>query len=216
MAYAVLHKINYPRQIRQYTIALVLAMLVFGYFGYRQYGQLTAAQDALEQEQQQVLNLQRSKEKVITQYRDLKTSFDTQFANLIKSLELVYPNDQNYTDMARMFDKFFNENNTQANPVFVSDLRFGQPKIDKDKAYAILPITLSLSGTRNNFDKFLRFIENSGTFEDGTRLMDIRSISMNFTPLQESDKTDLNAQQLLNVSVSLNSYYQKPVISNQK
>ena len=62
--------------------------------------------------------------------------------------------------------------------------------------------------------KFLKFMESSGTLEDKTRLMDIRSISINFGVSQSSSVTTgqpLAAEKpTLNVSVSLNAYFQKP------
>ncbi len=203
-----LKKRNYPQMMRQYSVGIfVLALIIAGY-GFTQYTALSSAQTALAQEQDNVYKLQTNKDTLIHQYGDLKKAFNNQFTNLIKALNSVYPADENYTDLARLFDKFFQDNNTSVNPVFVSDLRFGQARIDKSSPYSILPITLTISGTQDNFNKFLKFVENSGVLDDGTRLMDIRSININFTAPAEQD-TSLNATPLLNVSVNLNAYFQK-------
>lgn len=207
-------KRNYLKSIRSYTVLMVVALLLAGYYSFIQYQKLTAVTDALVQEQALLTTLQGAEPKIAQQYTDLKKAFDAKFAAVYNSLQSVYPSRESYTDLARLIDQFFQENNTSTNPVFVSDLKFGLPRMDSDKDYAVLPVTLTLTGTRDNFIKFLKFVQNSGVLADKTRLMDVSAISMNFSSATAPERV-VGTQQiapseaLLNVSISLNAYFQK-------
>jgi hypothetical protein len=211
---------NYPKSIRTYTFATVLVLLAAAVWGYFQYVKLAAAQDALAKEQQLTASMQANVDQFKTSYTDLKGSFDKDFASTISSVQAVLPPEENYTELTRLLDKFFQDNNI--NPIFVSDLKFSKPKVDATKEISILPFTMTISTTRDNFEKFLRFIGNSGSLEDKTRLMEIRSISINFqapaaTAFASAGTTIAAAEiPLLNVSVSLNAYFQKPTPGQKK
>lgn len=211
MATIEIKKRNFKKQIRNFTAATIAALLLSGFYGYSQYLKLAAAQTALAQEQQNVSSLQSDVTKMSKGYADLKESNDEKFSTITASLQKVYPLEESYTDAARLFDKFFSDSNTNSNPVVISDLKFGLPRIEAAKEYAILPVTMTISGTKDNFMKFLKFVQDSGVLEDETRLMDINSISINFNSSSSSQSLDgMSSEPLLNVSVSLNAYFQKP------
>lgn len=201
-----LQKRNYSKHIRTYMMMTLVTMALAGYYGYTQYLKLSGAQEALVKEQSQISDLQKIEIQAGKDYNNLKTEFDQKYAGVLDSLQAVYPSEQNYTDLARMFDKFFADNNSASNPVFANDIKFGQPRQDAAKDFAVLPVTLTITGTQDNFMKFLKFVEKSGVLADKRRLMDIDSISINFT----SDASQ-GAQPMLNVSVALNAYFQKPL-----
>jgi hypothetical protein len=201
---------NYPRSIRSFTMLTILVLLLAGGYGYFQYQSLTAAQTALAQSQDTATTLQSSVSTFNQNYTDLKTAFDQSFSSVLNSVQGVYPAEESYTGLTRDLDKFFESNN-----LFASDLKFSKPKIDAARDYAVLPFTMTITATKDNFDTFLQFVENSGSLEDRTRLLDISSISINFTSEQPSALAGGTASpsQLLNVSVSLNAYFRKPLTS---
>lgn len=204
--------------MRQYTFFIVLLLVVGGYYGFTQYQKLTEVQTALANEQEAVATLQDAKVQVVGQYQEYKKAFDDKFLQIVDSLEKVYPRNENYTELARLFDKFFQQANTGDNPVFVSDLKFGLPRNDAAKDFAILPVTMTIAGTQNNFLKFLQYIEKSGVLEDGTRLMDVRSISINFNnPGAATTLTSRPGESsaMINVSVGLNAYFQKQAVAKK-
>lgn len=193
--------------------------LVAGYYGYTQYVKLAAAQDALAKEQTQITDIQSAESQTASDYVNLKKDFDQKYSGVLESLNAVYPLEENYTDLTRLFDQFFQANNTSFNPIFVSDIKFGRASLDANADYALLPVTMTLSGTQENFLKFLKFVENSGVLEDKTRLMDIRSISINFTSSGGSQnllpgQVVSSAKPMINVSVALNAYFQKPFLKS--
>lgn len=208
-------KRNYTQAIRTYLILTFVILGAAGYFGFGQYQKLSAMQDALAKEQETLITLQRNHVKLVKQYDVNKKSFDQKFSNVLNLLQDVYPAQENYTNLARLFDDFFQVNNTVANPIFVSDLKFGIARTDASKDYSVLPVTLTISGTQNNFLKFLNFVENSGVLKNKTRLMDLGSISINF--ISQSEETNVSSDaSLLNVSIALNAYFQKSTVSKPK
>ncbi|MFO0780369.1 MAG: hypothetical protein U0519_00525 [Candidatus Gracilibacteria bacterium] len=212
MATAALQKRNYAKSIRTYIMLIVITSVVAAYYGYTQYQKLSGAQDALAKEQLQITDLQNAEARASGDYVNLKKDFDQKYSGVLDSLQAVYPLQENYTDLARLFDQFFQTNNTSFNPVFVSDLKFGRARPDAAGDYAVLPVTMTITGTQDNFIKFLKFVESSGVLADKTRLMDIRSISINFSGSGASLglPTVASNQPMINVSVALNAYFQKP------
>jgi len=210
----VIQRKNYPRMIRSYTGMMFLVLIAAGVYGFMQYQKLSGNWDAIATEQAQAAQLQTAGNKFSADYTELKSTFDKNFAAILNSIQGVYPAEESYTELTRMLDKFFQETNSSINPIFASDLKFSQARIDDASDYAILPLSMTISATRENFEKFLRFIESSGALEERTRLMEITSISINFAsqPAAAFTVAPTAAEiPLLNVSVSMNAYFQKPV-----
>lgn len=217
-------KKNYPRQIRNYSVFIFFILMVAGVYGYMQYTKLAAAQEALNKGQTLTDTLRSSSVNFEGTYTDLKKLFDEDFKTISDSIQAVYPSEESYTKLTRLLDDFMQQNNKSFDPIFMSDLKFSQSRVEENSDYSILPFTLTLSTSRSNFEKFLRFVENSGALGDGSRqagirLMDIQSISLNFStepsafasPTPETTTTvPVPTVPLLNVSVALNAYFQAP------
>lgn len=209
----VIHK-NYPRKIQSYvflTVLLLAAALVYGYF---QFQKLTESRNALALQQSQLTQLQTAEKQISQDYVTIKDIYNETYKDVRESVNAVLPTEESYTELTKQLDAFMYEHNTERNPIFMSDLKFSKERIEADKDYAILPFSLSLSTTRQNFEEFLKYAANSGSLEEGTRLIEITSISISF-PNQPQGPTALVKSadaQLINVSVSLQAYFQKSVI----
>lgn len=209
---------NYQKDIRSYTIFTVLFLLVAAGYSYFQYIKLTETKQALLTEQDVVNQISTASKQMNAQYTGLAGAFDKDFNSLKDGVQAVFPDKENYTELTRSLDAFVEtNNNSMLSPIFMSDLKFGEPRIDAVKEYSVLPFNLTLSTTNDNFTKFLRFIENSGSITAGDRLMEVTSISINFPTDQgsanssPSDGTDGVAKgvDVLNVTLGLNAYFQK-------
>jgi hypothetical protein len=205
---------NYPRSIRSYTGMMLLVLIAAGVYGYLQFQKLSDNWNAIATEQALAVQLQTAGNQFSADYTELKATFDKNFAAILNSIQGVYPTEEDYTELTRTLDKFFQATNSSLNPIFASNLQFSQARIDDAHDYAILPLTMTISATRENFEKFMKYIENSGALEEKTRLMEITSISINFAsqPASAFTVSPTAAEiPLLNVSVSMNAYFQKPV-----
>jgi hypothetical protein len=204
-------KKNHSQKISTYAVLTLLLLAATGYFGYQQYAKLTDAQNALVTEQAQSISLQTASAKYEKDYNEIKKAFENDFASTLNALEAVYPSAENYTSLTRLLDAYFQSKNDPAQPIFNSDLKFSQPIIDDKKDYAVLPFSMTISSSKNSFEDFLRYVENSGSLDDKTRLMDIKAISINFPVEGSSDTTGVAGANTYNISLSMNSYFQKPI-----
>jgi len=209
---------NYTRKIQSYIFLIVLVLVVAGVYGFFQYQRLAEAKGALSDGQARLSQLQTDEEKIASQYADFKKTYDNEFTAIRAIIEGVLPSDEQYTDLTITLEKYVNDLNKSAlNPIFMSDLKFSKPRIDTAQDYSVLPFTLTLSTTRENFDNFLRYVENSGALDpngqgESTRLLDIRSISINFMEQGAStlSGTSRSSVPLMNVSIAMNAYFQIP------
>ena len=125
-----------------------------------------------------------------------------------KKIAAILPVDDNYTDLTRQIDNYFVEHDRPGNALFLSSLRFGKgAPVESTAALSVLPVSTNIEGTRDNFFKFLDFVKTSGSLESGTRLLEIKSIQLNFP---EGGEVVKDLKQKLNFTVELNAYYQTP------
>jgi len=223
MVAVAMRKKNYPKNTRSYWLLTFILLVLAAYYGFTQYQKLAGAQDALANEQDQITSVQNSATDAGNQYSDLKKAFDEKYKNVLDAIQNVFPPEENYTNLAILFDQFSSANNTTTNPFFMSDLKFGQSRVDASKDYIVLPVTMTIIASEANFMKFLQFIENSGSLDDKSRLMDIRSISINFSTQANQAATlpgqagmAKQAAPTINVSISLNAYFQKSALNQGK
>lgn len=129
---------------------------------------------------------------------------------LAVKVEAILPAREEYTELTRQFDNFFAENDRPGNPALLTSLRFGkgEPSAGAEDI-SMLPVSMNIEGTRDNFMKFLRFVNNSGSLESSARLLEIKSIQLNF-PGEGENVSD--PKQKLNFTVELNAYYQTPKV----
>ena len=208
-------QVNYPRKIRTYmvmTLAIFIAAIVYGFF---QYQELSKVNNAIEEGRAKSVQLGQAVDQYSEAYTEQKNAFDEDFASVLNSVEGVFPSEENYTEINRLLDEFQEQNNTSLNPIFISNVSYGKGKIEDD--YAILPFTLSLDASRDNFEKFLSFIYSSGNLDDRTRLMSIQAISIDFPSETSAFQAAAPAQDNnISVSLALYAYYQVPPEINKK
>lgn len=195
---------------------MLLTMVILvgaGVYGFLQYQELSKVVNAIEAGKAQSIQLSGAADQYSKAYSEQKKAFDEDFVSVLDSIEGVFPSEENYTSINYLLDEFQKENNTSLNPIFISNVSYGRGKIEED--YAVLPFTLSLTASRDNFEKFLRFIFNSGSLDERTRLMSIQAISINFPKEESAFQTATVARSNeISVSIALNAYYQLPQVIN--
>ncbi len=211
-----IQKKDYGAKIRNYAFVLVILLTAIGIYGFLQYQKLSATWSALEKERTVLSALESTKNTMSAQYPIQKKQFYENFTAALNSLKDVYPTEESYTRLAIVFDQLFKSLHQSDNQAFLSDLKFGQAQIVADRDYAVLPVNMTFSGTQKNFDAFLNFIENSGVLTDGTRLMSINSININFTDssglVSGSKKEPPDpGKKIVTASIAVNAYFQAPV-----
>lgn len=208
-------KVNYPRKIRTYmlvTFVIFVAAVVYGVIQFQDYSQVAKA---IEEGKAESIQLNSAVDKYSEAYAEQKKAFDEDFITVLDSIEGVFPSEENYKAINFLLDEFQTENSTSLNPIFISNVSYGRAKIEED--YAILPFTLSFESSRDNFEKFLRFIFNSGSLSDQSRLMSIQAISIDFPQETSAFAGETSFQsESISVSIALFAYFQIPPEINNK
>lgn len=196
------------------NVTFALALLVLGgtvYYGINQYNIFQNEKQAIVdnqirvQEKAEVLEKSKQEFKAFAEERAKKQN------DLTKRISAILPPNENYTELTRQLDDYFAEHDTAGNPVFQSSLRFGKgTAVAGITGVSGLPFSMNLEGTRDNFFKFLNFVNQSGSVEKGGRLMDILSIQMNFP---EGGESVNDLKQKINFTVDMNAYYQTPKVA---
>lgn len=211
-------KKNYRRSIQSYVFLSVLLLVAAAVYGYFQFTELSAARAALNLEQSQLSQLQTAEKQISQDYVVIKDAYNETYKDMRESINAVLPTEEFYTDLTKQLDEFMYEFNTDKSPIFMSDLKFSKARPEAENDYSVLPFSLTLSTTRQNFEEFLKFVSKSGSLEDGTRLIEITSISISFPtqPVGLSAVPETQQSRIINVSVSLNAYFQKSIMENGK
>lgn len=114
------------------------------------------------------------------EYQTIKTDALKARESSTQELALVFPVDEDLTNLTRMFDDFAVKNNFSTNPFFISDLKYGGTETPEGENYSFVPVTMNITTSEKNLNKFLEYIETSGSLEGQTRLMGIEDISISY------------------------------------
>lgn len=186
---------------KSYMILCLVVLLSFGtYTGFkiREYITLKSGVDT-NAKLITVLQTDASSEKAA--YEINRTKNEEIITEIEKKLKSLFPETDDYTNLTRQLDKIEEDLNRINDPFEVSNIDF--MNVSNDGKYSILPIRMSIKSSGENFTKFLHFLENSGSLNDGFRLMDISSIRLSFQEASEPGE-----QNMINFSVLLNAYFQ--------
>jgi hypothetical protein len=224
MANQALSKRKLNQGIMQFVLLTILIVGVGGYFGYTNYSEYQTATAALDKENQMINELKASADKSKQDYLALKKDMEEQNVGVNAAIEKILPSNEDYTNLARKLDEYFLNTANTANPMFLSNLTFDPPIIEKDAELAKLPFKMTFEGNETSFIDFLKYLENSGDLNEKTRLMDMDNLS--FTLTNPIDKTDTPVEgetmtpsyttkiKEVMANITLNAYFQKPVIVN--
>ena len=192
---------------------IVVLLAVAGYFGFTKYQELANAQGAVSVEQANLADMKTFEKQIAGQYSALNSTFYEDFRSIRSAVEGIFPSEENYTRITQNLDSFVIDLNKKSPSIFMSNLKFNKPRLDIDHGYGVLPFTLSLSTTRSNFERMLKYAESSGALTDASRILDVRSISINF-PGQGASSAGSSAtgSALLSVALSINAYFHLPTI----
>lgn len=185
------------------ALIMIAAAVVYGVF---QFQIMTSMEAASLDNARTVKMLSDSLQKEKTSFKifaDERAKRQKEFREKISS---VLPPDENYTDLTRLFDDYFADNDKPGNPMLQNSLRFGKgAPVESLPSVSALPISMNVEATRENFFNFLDFIKNSGSLESGVRLMEVKSINFSFLDAAEDTK---DLKQKMNFSVEMIAYYQ--------
>lgn len=195
----------YSRKIKIYLFFILVLAVSAGFYSVERYFELSEKNAIANQSQQFLDDLEKNRTDEREFLIQTKEKNQEILQKIDRELSEVFPQNEQYTPLTRLLDDFFKKNNRQSNPIIATDLQFAQAYEDADKRFLILPFTLNIESSEENFYKFLAFIESSGTLSDKIRLMDIQSINLNFPTDTENPK----AKKRIYFNAKLQAYAQK-------
>ncbi|EKD64012.1 MAG: hypothetical protein ACD_51C00099G0002 [uncultured bacterium] len=180
------------------SILLLAGVIAFGYFKGSSFLELYKYTDDLETKiadiegEVSALSTAVSDAKLI--YKDTNTQKNDEIAG-------VLPLTEDLTSLNRTFDEFSIENNFTNDPFFISSISYSESSESDDGSYMVLPFSIKIESSEDNFYKFLEYIETSGNLDNKVRLMEVVDVSINLSESSEED--------LLSFTLELNAYFQK-------
>ena len=192
---------------RNVYLACILLLTVAGVaFGWSFGNDYMAARAALAESTRIVAGIDAEIEKIKPVQNDVAAAFEESKTILQDTVFSILPEAEQYIELTKILDSFFDNNYKTGSEIVVSNLRFGVPVHVENQLYAALPLSMTITASRDKFYTFLDFIENSGSFENGLRLLDLRSIRMSFVSEPGNDQ--------ISFSVDLNAYFRTSTSKN--
>lgn len=190
-------------QVKSYAVLCGVLLIAFGTFAYMKWQEYSLMNTVVEKNKTYIAALQEegSNEKASFDTKkaainELKTEIETSFVE-------VFPSTDAYTELTRKFDKFEQDLATKDSVFEISNIEYQTPAV-KD-GYSLLPVRMSIRSSQPNFEKFLHYVESSGSLAGKVRLMDISSIRLNF---EKSNDLSGKTEEIINFSVQINAYFQ--------
>ncbi|MBD3269930.1 type 4a pilus biogenesis protein PilO [Candidatus Peregrinibacteria bacterium] len=194
------------RKTMTFVVLTVLTLGIGGYFGFTQVTEYIETASALDNAENRLEEMRIEESQTENDFIETKNEFNELNTGISEQLQAILPPNEDYTNLVRSLDDFFLNLRGGSDSIFLSDIRFEQPNFPDNAEYAVLPVTMTVSGTEANFDRFLEFIESTGDLNSNNRLMDIQSISINFDRNRNSEEA---TPENISVSLRVNAYFQQ-------
>lgn len=169
---------------RKFIVGIALIVIAIA-LGAWQWTVMQANVERVELASQTAAELTKTNKSLTAEYQDVKAEVVRTREQAEQALSLVYPTDENITDFTRMIDNFAAKNNFSSNPFFVNNLSYQNAK----EGY--VPVQMSVKTSKKNLEKFLDYVEQSGSLENEVRLMSIEEMNIN-TPDEYGGTYDVN------------------------
>ncbi|MDP2643135.1 MAG: hypothetical protein Q8P62_04815 [Candidatus Peregrinibacteria bacterium] len=190
-------------QIKSYAILCGVLLLAFGIFFYTKWQEYSTINTFVDKNKAYIsaLKEQGSNEKAL--FDSKKDSINQLKAEIETNLTEVFPISDSYTELTRKFDTFEQKLVNKDSIFEISNIEY--QSVAKKDNYSILPLRMSIRSSKDNFEKFLHYVETSGSLSDRVRLMDVSSVRLNF---EKSSDLSGKKEEIINFSVQINAYFQ--------
>ncbi len=192
------------RSIKLYLIGIVIVGLGVAYYGIESFLDYSEKRGVVEQSQSLLANLTKEQKKEMDGLNAIKVEYKDRDAAMEGELNSVFPIQENYTEVTKILDDYFFSKNKPSNPLIATDVQFGSPVSEAGSKYDILPISMNITASEANFYDFLRFVQGSGTLSKKLRLLDLKSIQLNF-----SEDESASAKKSIQFRAEVSAYFQK-------
>ncbi|MBN1494316.1 hypothetical protein JW911_01110 [Candidatus Peregrinibacteria bacterium] len=191
-----------------YLVLSIILLLTVGYYSYTNFTKFFDMREEIAVNEKLHSALVSVDQTVADELKKVKEEGSALEQKIKNELDQVLPKTENHTALTRALEMFSNNLNRLKDPFVVSNLQYMKLETPKSGNYQVLPIKMTIHSTYSNFYKFLDFIDNSGALSDGSRLLDVQSIIINFVSPKGS-QNNLSGQDEINFNISINAYIRK-------
>lgn len=193
-------------QLRLYAVFTLVLLAILGFYTYTNVMKLLEIRSEIETNESFYTSLNETDNRIEDELETIKSENKDLTQTIQNQLDLVLPEGEELTSLTRTLESFAGDIHRIKNPFMISNLQFTKNKTNTELSYEILPFKMTIQSSYENFFKFMKFVENSGTLSDETRLLDIQSIVINFiSPTGTEGNT--SGRDEINFNVSMNAYY---------
>jgi hypothetical protein len=192
-------------QIKLYTVLTVVLLLIIGYYSFTNVTKLLDMRSQIAVNEKLHNALLESDTTAGDELKTLKEEGQSLDQKIQDELNMVLPNTENHTTLTRALEKLETDLNRAKNPFNITNLQYLDAEVVEGADYRVLPVKATIQSTYSNFIKFLEYTENSGALSDGTRLLDIKSIIINFVS-PKGTENNTSGQDEINFNVSMEAY----------
>lgn len=184
--------------LRAYAALCLVFLAIVGAYTYFKWVDYNVFKAAIASNEAMIGKLEQDVINEKSDYLEKKSALEELSGEIEGNLKTVFPVTDDYTELTRAFDAFEQELNRTGDPFVISSIEYQDSQVDPEGNYKFLPLRMNITSSRDNFAKFLRYIETSGSILDNVRVMDIQSIHMSFGDDEDS----------VNFSVKIHAYFQ--------
>jgi hypothetical protein len=194
-------------QVRLYGILCVILVSIIGFYSYTNVTKMLDMRTNISTYNQLHNSLSETDGRLDDELGTIKETNSELVQKIQSELGYVLPGTENHTDLTRTLESFANDVHRSRNPFMINSLQYQSPQKAEEGNYNILPFSLSIHSSHENFFKFLAYIDNSGTLSEKTRLLDIQKIVINFVSPQGTQGNISGADEI-NFNISMHAYFQ--------
>ncbi|MFC1599448.1 hypothetical protein ACFL3T_00280 [Patescibacteria group bacterium] len=194
-------------QLRLYGVLTIILLIILGYYTFTNVMTLFEVRAEITTNESFTGSLNSTNQRIENELSTVKKDNKDLTQTIHNQLDLVLPEGEELTALTRNLESFASEIHRLKNPFMINNLQFTKVKGSTEElSYEVLPFKMTIQSSYDNFFKFLKFVENSGTLSDETRLLDIQSIIINFVAPTGSE-ANTSGKDEINFNVSMNAYY---------
>lgn len=205
---SVIRQHYYGRKIKLYLFVIVVMTAFMAFYGVEKYLELSEKKTIASQSDNFLQELEPTRQKEREVYLQIQEHNEETVPQIEKEILAVFPGNEQYTELTRLLDAFFKKHHRTKDPMIATDLQFDKPFPDESKRYLILPFSITIESSEDNFYRFLAFVDSSGTLAGKIRLMDIQSIQLNFPSEEEEEDQSSAPKKKIGFSAKLHAYSQ--------
>ena len=200
-------------------IVSIIILGIAGYFGYQQFTEFRKLQGYTKVDTTFIKEIGVKNSDADEEYKSNKTPYVEMIKDKDQKSEKILPIVESMTEVTRLIDKFFIDNNFPNNPVMLNSLTFGTP--DSSENFMKVDFSMNIKGTRDNFFNLLDFISESGNLQKPYRLMAVNSINIVFPDVvtidEEEEEGEAEEEEIPQITFTLEgeAYFQKSLTDTE-